>query len=329
MIWMDELRNIPAPEPSDDLLDRILASRAAGVRLVLPTGGSRWSVRPIGSVAAAVAMFALGWLALGVVGSSRRSTLTSRGLGVSEFLAQTPVFVTAGHAQQVQDTVGRAKYRLLNRIGDTRLTPGVWSYGSTLTVDGLVTTPQGSRHFSIAAGLYDGGPVWIIAAEGSGTYARAPFQDTLIVSRQDLRILHRARPFAPTLRMWEHPRDSSLYFLSWRYADVGWLGSVYRALFQLEPLDREWRGSVYLPWIHGKRGELWSYYALNMRTDGEERLTVPAGTFNTWRIAVEGRQNAMTVWVSKASGWVVKLAIPSGEDAVWEQRLVSATPPAP
>src|SRR5258706_10033382 len=45
MTWNDELRKIPAPEPSPDLLERILASRAAGVRVVLPEGRSTVSRR--------------------------------------------------------------------------------------------------------------------------------------------------------------------------------------------------------------------------------------------------------------------------------------------
>src|SRR2546425_4113885 len=45
MIWKDELRNIPAPDPPKDLLERILASRAAGVRVVLPQDRSTVSRR--------------------------------------------------------------------------------------------------------------------------------------------------------------------------------------------------------------------------------------------------------------------------------------------
>ena len=33
MNWKDELGKLPAPEPPDELLARILASRAAGVRV--------------------------------------------------------------------------------------------------------------------------------------------------------------------------------------------------------------------------------------------------------------------------------------------------------
>jgi hypothetical protein len=311
------------------LLPRILASRAAGVRVVLPSGRPHPTALSVGSAAAAVVLLAIGWLLVGIVAPRRSSDWISHRPVASEFLERSPLFVSTGYAQEVRDTLGRAKYRLLDRTGNTHLMTGVWTYRSTLTVDGLVTTPQGSRRFSIATGPSDRGPAWIVATEGKGTYARRLFWDTLVVSQEDLRISRRTTPFAIEPRPPEHPRDPSNRFLSWRYADVGWLGSVYRALFQLERLDRDWRGSVYLPWVHGERGELVSNYALNMKVDGEERLTVPAGTFDASRIGVEGRRGVMTVWVSRDSNWIVKIAIPSGSDAVWEEALVSTTPPTP
>jgi len=201
----------------------------------------------------------------------------------------------------------------------------VWSYDASLTVDQVVTTPQGTRRFSVAPGSYHGRHTWMIAAEGRGTYARSLFADTLIVTQDDLQLLR----YAGRHGMWAAAADSATRFLSWRAADVGWLGSIYRALFQLERLDRQWRGSVYLPWRYGDRGGKVSYYPLDMRVDGEEQIAVPAGRFDTWRVAVQGRRTAMTVWVSKESHWVVKIAIPSRPDAVWEQALVSISPLPP
>jgi hypothetical protein len=325
----EELRKVPSPEPSIDLLPRILASRAAGVRIVLPTarpGRTRWS---IASAAAAVAMAVLGWLAFQMVvpGGWRSESITSD-QGASDFLERTPLFLATAYAQEVSDTLGRATYRLLDRVTDTRLTPGSWSYEATMTVDGRITTPQGSRRFTIAPDTYRGEPVWIVATEGKGTYARAPFRDSLIVAQRDLRLLRHSSDLGPGPRVWELSRDSAARFLSWRYADVSWLGSLYRALFQLERLDRDWRGSVYLPWLRGKDGRC-TFYALNLHVTGVERVTTPAGTFDAWRVAVQGRRNDMTVWVSTDTRWVVKVAIASGQDAVWEQVLVSATPPAP
>jgi len=46
MTWKDELRKIPTPAPSPDLLERILASRAAGVRVFYRKDVRRCHVAP-------------------------------------------------------------------------------------------------------------------------------------------------------------------------------------------------------------------------------------------------------------------------------------------
>ena len=58
MNWKDELRRISAPEPSKDLLERILASRAAGVRVVLPMATRRVASSRIVRFAATAAILA-------------------------------------------------------------------------------------------------------------------------------------------------------------------------------------------------------------------------------------------------------------------------------
>jgi len=44
-----------------------------------------------------------------------------------------------------------------------------------------------------------------------------------------------------------------------------------------------------------------------------------------WVISVRFRDNEARVYVDKTSGLVVKLAMPMGEDAVWEQVLTGAS----
>ena len=60
MSWKEDLRALPAPEPPDELLSRILASRAAGVRVVLlgerPTVSRRVALLLIAAAAAVVLM---------------------------------------------------------------------------------------------------------------------------------------------------------------------------------------------------------------------------------------------------------------------------------
>jgi DNA-directed RNA polymerase specialized sigma24 family protein len=52
-----------------------------------------------------------------------------------------------------------------------------------------------------------------------------------------------------------------------------------------------------------------------------------AETLGISRVTSRGRR--ALVWVSQSPQRVVKLEQPQGEDAVWEQVLISTTPPAP
>src|SRR5437016_1724268 len=64
---------------------------------------------------------------------------------------------------------------------------------------------------------------------------------------------------------------------------------------------------------------------------GEERVRVPAGTFDCWKVDTKLRRTEATLWIAKSGQWVVKLAQHMGSDAVWEQVLTAytVTPPAP
>src|SRR3989442_12540527 len=106
-------------------------------------------------------------------------------------------------------------------------------------------------------------------------------------------------------------------YLSWRDTDINWVGSVYRALFQLTPLNSSWRGSVYGPWFTQRdRTQL---LPVDLRVIGSERVTLPVGTFDTWIVGGRFVNQEPRVYVSKTQGFVVKIAVPMGEKSVWEQ----------
>ncbi len=68
-----------------------------------------------------------------------------------------------------------------------------------------------------------------------------------------------------------------------------------------------------------------SALAIDLRVTGSERLTLPAGSYDTWVVSVRFRDREARVYVDKASGLVVKIAMPMGDDAVWEQVLTNAS----
>ncbi|HXW96931.1 MAG TPA: hypothetical protein VEI47_05045, partial [Gemmatimonadales bacterium] len=105
---------------------------------------------------------------------------------------------------------------------------------------------------------------------------------------------------------------------------VGW---EEWTMFPLLPLQREWRGHVAVIGV-ANTGQLvtrfWAY-----RVTGEDRVTVPAGTFECWTVQYEpavGEESwDYTFWIDKRTGWVVKAGSPSDR---WgrEQVLVSFEP---
>jgi hypothetical protein len=65
---------------------------------------------------------------------------------------------------------------------------------------------------------------------------------------------------------------------------------------------------------------------IDLRVTGSERVTVPAGSFESWVVSVRFRDQEARVYVSRDRGWVVKISMPMGEDAVWEQALTAQRP---
>src|SRR5206468_7332952 len=153
-----------------------------------------------------------------------------------------------GQEVGTSDTVGRARYPLLDRVPSRDLRPGSWSYRATMTTDGLVTTEQGHRKFSIAPTTVGGVLALAIVTSGTGRYSPEGFTDSLLVSRDSLRLLRHSKRYGKNPGGRDFPATPARY-LSWRDADVHRVGAVYRARFPRTRLNRSWRRSVCVPRI--------------------------------------------------------------------------------
>ncbi len=314
-----KLQELPAPEPRVELRERILASRATGARVVLPTDRRASRLTAPRAIAAAIVLTILTWGVYSVFVGREEGNPSGAAVFAGSLVWPTPAL---GQEVGTSDTVGRARYPLLDRVPSRALQSGSWSYRATMTTDGLVTTEQGIRTFSIAPTTVHGIPALAIVTYGTGRYAPEGFTDSLVVSRDSLRLLRRTKRYGRYPGGIDFPAEPPRY-LSWRDADINWVGSVYRALFQLTPLNGSWRGSVYVPWItYPNRVRA---LAIDLRVTGSERVTSPAGTYDTWVVSVRFRNDEARVYVSKDGGLVVKIAMPMGEDAVWEQVLAGGS----
>jgi len=342
MSWKDELRRLPAPEPPDELLPRIIASRAAGVRVLLPqvTTANR-QARYVRYAAAVAVLVAFGWLVFSTV---KPSPTRHAGGPPIWSLDGMPLFPTTvlGQEQRVRDV--RPRYALITTTVPSAVRAGRWTYEARWITDGVFTSSQGQRTIARAASIHDGKPVWFMTESG---------RDTVLVDQASLRPLRYVRPMRRHLLIQEFGRDS---MVEWFHGGappnerhfqgsaalpgpagspllVAWSSSV-DALVQSLPLARGWQGSVYsINWlVYSDRVP--AFTPLDLRVTGSDRITVPAGTFDCWKLEVQEGVEKALVWVSKDRGWIVmRQRTSSDESGEWriEARLaaVDTTPPAP
>ncbi len=319
MTWKDELRKIPAPAPSKDLLERILASRAAGVRVVLPVATRTIASSRIVRFAATAAILAgVAWLGWHVV--TTRSRVESE-LPPVWVISGMPFNPTTAFGQERFPPTRAPRYPLIAQIQPTRVRAGRWTYEGTNVVDGVFTTSQGPpRMIVIAPGVFEGQPVWVVSSS-------VKMLDTVLVDRATLRPLRHVSPMRRSRLVQQYSRDSvdELLYLgpppkererTLRAAAVlpdhgvgpmlvSWSPHSLEVLVQALPLTRPWRGSVYSTnWV-SMAARFPTFTALDLRVAGSEHVTVPAGTFDCWRVEVREADDKSVLWVSKDQGWLV------------------------
>jgi hypothetical protein len=349
MIWRDELRTLPAPEPPGDLLARILASRAAGDRVVLP-GASPHARFPLVRFAAAVAALgALGWFTfLTLVGRTQGAS------GPNWLLDGTPFGPGAALGQErvVRDL--QPRYALVTALEPNRVRPGRWTYERVWITDGVFTSPQGSRTITVAAGRDDARPVWLVTESRRIKGMGSGLGDTVFVEQGSLRPLRRmlstrhvflvqrfaADSVAETLHVAPSHGErnfhgvAALPGLRGRPFLISWSPYSLEPFIQALPLTRGWRASVYsVNWL-SMAERFPTFTPLDLRVSNTERIAVPAGVFDCWKLEVREGRDKFLVWVSRDERWVVmKQQEWSGASGQWrtEERLASVdtTPPTP
>ena len=334
------LRALPTPEPGPDLRGRIVASRAAGARVILPIEerhtNRRFAIRVVMAMAAAV-LLAIGLFPRDSGDPEGLASSASSFWWPSEALAQEP---------------GGKRYTASYPIAEldrARFGAGQWVFQSRVIIDGFTTDTVTGDTLAITAGEYGGKAVWQIANRWGSRYFTA--RDTLLVDRATLQPLRRAgaerrlqRPGGAP-RAFDFPAGGSLGPLLLTRVPAEYagsqlhpfmrpaLGAIYylylMPVLQTLPIREDWRGSVYVTWSWRSPVDK-NPIPLDVRVLGRETQTVPAGTFDCWRVElrVPSNKTTTTVWISADRHWIVRLREPLRDGAL-EKVLVAATPPAP
>jgi hypothetical protein len=355
MTWKDELRKIPAPEPSQNLLERILASRAAGVRVRLPAAtarsAARWRVSVLLAAAAAIVL----WV-------GRRSPVSQEGSGALERdpIWEMPFSPAEALGQETVITPAAPRYSLVTELRGRQVQAGSWHYTSCSTTDDVLTKCGGRETVTIRQSAWSGAPAWLLSRSRESVRDWLPTRDTVrsvpdsaYFARDDLRPLYRRirglrfslvqhfdrdsvqESFDRTGRQSRHWRVSAaLPGLREAPLLLQWADVNSNLLLQALPFARRWRGSVYSVGLLGAPPRVPPFVPVDFRVVGTGRVDVPAGRFECWKLEVREGWNhdrPATLWVSKDRGWVIKTER-RGSD--WRNESVltayeAATPPTP
>jgi len=314
-----ELGALPTQEPNDKLLRRIFASREAGTRIILPEVRER---RPrIARLFVAVAVAAALLLVVRPIArqaSSNPDDVSS----VSSFLSSTAFAETTegGNVPElppVQLARPGAIHPLVIELERHRR-----DSSGKVTVEPAAT-------ISVAAADVDGAPAWRMMSvwHDATTGQRRVAAETVYVARADLRLLRRAVHVSPYSRFQrinirqEFRGDSVTGGMTTDGPSIGagrpiahrlpapfapYLPEAFASLFLMPaPLSAEWTGSAsIIGWAVIPRDV---FEPIELRVEGEERVHVPAGDFDCWRLSIRFAGRRISYWARKSDGLGVRV----------------------
>lgn len=313
------VRSLSSPEPSEALLARILEDRRSGRRIELPAGTPRRHPVIIGIVAAAAAVVL--WIAVGPRGGSteKRGDVVASST-IYEFAIGMGLWPDQLYAQ------GAATAQLppIPPRDGSLLREGRWIYSvQTLDEDGRVTTEH-PFSVSITKGRYLDFPAWVLTRQRNSSIPSSLI-DTVWLSRDSLHPLARFWPLMDganlrytltgdsAVKIWRKPSGDVERLVAVFPTPRLWDRAVVMAPSELGPLfltthlASSWQGSFAVTAI-GNDGEMVTFW-WDLKVIGEEQITVPAGTFDCWKVASRNKSDEdpyYAYWVDKTSGWIVR-----------------------
>lgn len=343
------LRQLPAPEPSAELLPRILHSRATGVRTTTPTRETLIPWRALAAAAIVVVVIGGSW----VVSVSLSQLGSSPGVRepLDELLRGTGMWRSGGEPRELAGETPQPKYKPITSedLNLARLTEGVWIYAVEVTTDNVLTQPSGTIGIRLSRGYHLGRPAWMVNGRRQllggpwGDFADTTHLDPVSLRPQrsvaygDKRRMRFLQTFSGDSGREAIDRTGPMTH-SWRGAILfpfprealfinDWSTTRLAVLLPAFPVARRWRGSLYqVAFIAQNRAR--KVAPVDLRVVGTDRVTVPAGTFDCWRMEVVSNlwsSERELFWVSRDKGWLIKRET-RGSDYVVNTLLQSFEP---
>jgi hypothetical protein len=333
----EAITRLEPPALSRETFARITARRARGERIALPISSisqSLWVRKPVLLATTLVGLAAAALLASLVhdhPGDMRASaapelmalspvdaacaTYTPQDSSMLRHLMVSAFGVAAACGAELEPAVPLA-------VDPSQITPGRYTYGGRTITDGLHTREFKPTTISISRTIWHGTPALIAVRDGP-LITRVSI-DSITVSARDLTPLHWAAWY-PT----QHPvgsvhadfaGDSVTIVMKGRVDTSGTFAYMqtsarlpqewahYLTVPSL-PLDSEWHGVLEIaapfhPHTHAYFTTGWA--TMSLRVVGREWVTVPAGSFDCWKVSLGQPGLESYMWVSRATHLVVR-----------------------
>ena len=198
-------------------------------------------------------------------------------------------------------------------VDATALRAGQFVYVTTLERDAS-TTPLGTRTVTVSRTTYAGGPAWLLLEERSGD--GIPASDSLFADPAALRAIHWSSTLGTARLAAEFRGDSTFGATSSPQGKRSIVAAVpagtvvsaamLETMLRLLPLQTTWEDSTTTLSVTPSGNAV---LPTRIAVIGEDRVRVPAGTFDCWVVAVHADSARGLYWVTKQDPIVVRSAL--------------------
>lgn len=205
------------------------------------------------------------------------------------------------------------------RVDGRGITPGTWTYGTTVTRNGQ--SQQTTRTLAVSPTTAKGAPAWLVVdMQQSGQSA---LYDSLTLAQADMRPLYHVWRLGPMRTEFTYAKDSvsgsatlpqgatklAAPFVRGSMVSSSMLEMHLRVL----PLRVGWRGQTVMSAVT-PQGTV--SMPVTVTVTGEERVSVPAGTLDTWVVTIRNQTGEQTAWVGKVKHEIVKVRATMGDGTI-------------